>query len=163
MLSYRHIGAPLYYYRGRLAPDFGFWGHLWSGNDAISSQLRLTSPSDCFPNSYQTYTKGLRYWHAISEAYGCTHTVPPAKLATDFGILVICGMENDAISSWLRLKSTSDCIPHPYQTYTQCLKYWYAVLQAYGCTLISFHQPSWPQILEFWVTCGVEIMPLCDS
>jgi hypothetical protein len=23
--------------------------------------------------------------------------------------------------------------------------------------------PSWPQILEFWVTCGVEIIPLRDG
>jgi hypothetical protein len=31
------MGAPLYHYRGWLAPDFGILGHLWSGNDAISS------------------------------------------------------------------------------------------------------------------------------
>ena len=39
-----------------------------------------------------------------------------------------------------------------------CLSHRYAVSRAYGCTLIPFHQPSWPQIREFRVTCGVNIM-----
>ncbi len=46
----------------------------------------------------------------------------------------------------------------------------YTVFEVLVCCLAgiwvhpySFHQPRWPQILEFWVTCGVEIMPLCDS
>ena len=32
----------------RLAPDLGTQGHLWSGNDAIMSWLRLTSISNHF-------------------------------------------------------------------------------------------------------------------
>ncbi len=47
---------------------------------------------------------------------------------------------------------------------TTCLRYWYwhAVSRVYRCTLIPFHWPSWPQIqiLELWVTYGVEIMQL---
>jgi hypothetical protein len=42
------------------------------------------------------------------------YTVPPAKLVTDFGIFDHLWRGNDAISSWLGLTSTSDCIPHPY-------------------------------------------------
>jgi hypothetical protein len=43
-----------------LAPDFGLLGHLWSGNDAITSWLRLISTSDYFPHPYKTYTMFLR-------------------------------------------------------------------------------------------------------
>jgi hypothetical protein len=42
------------------------------------------------------------------------YIVPPAKLASDFGFFGHLWRGNDAISSWLRLTSTSDCIPHPY-------------------------------------------------
>jgi hypothetical protein len=38
--------------QSKLSPDFGFCGHLWSGNVAISSYLRLTSTSECFPHPY---------------------------------------------------------------------------------------------------------------
>jgi hypothetical protein len=36
--------------QAKLAQDFGLLGHLWSGNDAITSWLRLISTSDCFPH-----------------------------------------------------------------------------------------------------------------
>ncbi len=61
---------------------------------------------------------------------------------------VTYGMRMMKITSWLRLIPTSDCFPHPYQTYTKCLSYWYAVSRAYGCTHIPLHSPSWPEILE---------------
>jgi hypothetical protein len=38
--------------------------------------------------------------------------------------------------------------------------HWYAVSRVYGCTITPFHRPSWPQIWEFWVTWGVEMLPL---
>jgi hypothetical protein len=38
--------------QAKLAKDFGLLGHLWSGNDAITSWLRLISTSDCFPHPY---------------------------------------------------------------------------------------------------------------
>ncbi len=37
--------------------------------------------------------------------------------------------ENDAIASWLRLTSTSDCFPHPYKTYKM---FWGIVLLYQG-------------------------------
>jgi hypothetical protein len=76
-----------------LVPDFGILGHLWSGNETISSWLMLTFTSDCFPHPYCTCTKCLRYWYAGSQAYGSTFIIPPARLATDFGIFVIGGEE----------------------------------------------------------------------
>jgi hypothetical protein len=38
--------------QAKLAQDFGLLGHLWSGNDAITSWLRLISTSDWFPHPY---------------------------------------------------------------------------------------------------------------
>jgi hypothetical protein len=68
---------------------------------------------------------------------------------------------NDATTSWLRLIFTSDHFIHPYKTYTKCLRHWYAVSGAYGCTLIPLHRPSCPQIWGFRFTWGAEMMPQC--
>jgi hypothetical protein len=45
-------------------------------------------------------------------------------------------IENDAITSWLMLTSTSDYFPHLHKTYKMFLRYCFAVSRAYGCTLI---------------------------
>ena len=68
--------------------------------------------------------------------------------------------ENDAISLWLRLISTSDYFIRLYKTYTKCLSHCYTVSRAYGCTLTPSHRPSCPQNWEFWFTCGVKMMSL---
>ncbi len=67
---------------------------------------------------------------------------------------------NGAITSVLRLISTSDWYPHPYETYIKWFSHWYVVSRAYACTLIPLHQPGWPQICEVRVTCGVTMMSL---
>ncbi len=143
-----------------LAPDFEILGHVWSVNDTIAWWFRLTSNSDR-PHPFKTCTMCLRYWHSVSRAYRCTliqfHQPSWPQILEFFGHL---WSGNDAITSWLRLTSTSDCYPHPYKTQTKCLSHRYAVSQAYGCTLIPLHRPSCPQILDFFVTCGVETMPL---
>jgi hypothetical protein len=48
---------------------------------------------------------------------GAPYTVTPAKLAPDLGSQGHLWSENDAITSWLRLISTSDCFIHSYLTY----------------------------------------------
>ena len=63
---------------------------------------------------------------------------------------------NGAITSQMRLISSSDCYPHPYQTQTKCLSYQYAVSRAYGCTPIPLYQPSRPPVCEVMFTCGVK-------
>jgi hypothetical protein len=35
-----------------LRSDFGVLGYLWSQNDVITSRLRLTATSNCFPHPY---------------------------------------------------------------------------------------------------------------
>ncbi len=87
------------------------------------------------------------------------YTITQAKLPPDSGIQVHLRSGNDATTSWLRLISTSDCFIYPYWTYTKCLRHWYAVSRAYGCTLIPLHWPSWPWIWGFRFTWGVEMIP----
>ncbi len=42
------------------------------------------------------------------------YTVVPTLLGSDFGVLGHLWSQNDVIMSWLRLKSTSNCLPDPY-------------------------------------------------
>jgi len=87
----------------KLTPDLGTHGHLRSGNDVITSCLRLMSISDHFIHPYLTYKKGLSNCYAVSRAYGCTHTVTPAKLAPDLGSKGHLRSWNDTTMSWMRL------------------------------------------------------------
>ncbi len=72
MLSQGHMDAPLYCYTSKFGPKFRNLGHLWSGNDAITSWLRLTSTSDYFQHPCKTYEMCFRYCFAVSRAYCCT-------------------------------------------------------------------------------------------
>ncbi len=45
------------------------------------------------------------------------YTVIPTLLGSDFGDLGHISRRNDAITSWLRLNTTSNHFPHPYKTY----------------------------------------------
>ncbi len=110
--SQGHMDAPLYHYTSKVGPRFWNLGHLWSENDAITSWLRLTSTSDCFPHPYTTYKMCLRYYFAVSRAYGCTFILLYSKLAPDFKCLGHLWSGNDAITWWLRLICTSDCFPN---------------------------------------------------
>jgi len=115
--------------------DLGILGHLWSRNDVISSWLRIRSTWYHLKHSHATYRERL-----------------------SLGILGHLWSENDVIRSFLRLRSTSDHFKHPYWTYTKCLSHWYPVSMAFGCILIPWHWPSWPQTCELWVTCGAGMM-----
>jgi hypothetical protein len=99
----------------------------------------------------------------LTDIWEHPYIIIQAKLAPDFWNLGHLWTENDAITSWLRLTSTSDCFPHPYKTSKMCLRYCFAVSRAYWCTLILLYYLSWPQILNFWVTCRVETMPFNDG
>jgi hypothetical protein len=63
--------------------------------------------------------------------------------------------DNDVITSWLRLISTSDPFMHPYYAYTKCLSYWYAVSRARWCPLYRYTGQVGPRFgdsgsLEEW-------------
>ena len=55
------------------------------------------------------------------------YIVTPAKLAPDMESQGPLRSENEAVTSWLRLISTSDHFIHLHMTYAKCLSYWYAV------------------------------------
>ncbi len=61
--------------------------------------------------------------------------------------------------SWLRLRATSNCFPHPYQMYTQCLRTLICCPWTYSISLTQLFL----QILGFWITCGVKMMWLCHG
>ena len=50
--------------------------------------------------------------------------------------------QNNVITSWLRLTVTSNCFPHPYSTYTQCLSTSICCPFAYSCSLTQFTHSS---------------------
>jgi hypothetical protein len=49
------------------------------------------------------------------------YIVIPTVIGSDFGVLGHLLSQNDVIMSWLRLTATSNCFPHPYQTYAKFL------------------------------------------
>ncbi len=105
-----------------LGSDYGVLGHLWSQNDMIMSWLRLTATSNCFPHPYWTYTKWLSTLVCYPWAYSISLTqLYPHYLGQILGFWVTCGVKNDVIMSWLRLKATSNCFPYPYYTYAKYL------------------------------------------
>ncbi len=55
LLFQGHVDAPLYHFTSKGGLKVWNLGHLWIENDAITSWLRLTSTSDCFPHPYKTY------------------------------------------------------------------------------------------------------------
>ena len=44
----------------------------------------------------------------------------------------------DVVVSWLRLRTSIDCILHPYWMYTKCFCTWKCCRWAYGCTLMPY-------------------------
>jgi hypothetical protein len=52
-----------------------------------------------------------------------SYAVTPAKIAQYLGILGELWSENDALTSWLSLVSTSDHFIHPNKTYSKCLSF----------------------------------------
>ncbi len=143
MLSQGHIGAPLYRYTSQVSPRFGDSGSLeewdWFHNIMFEADIHLRL----------LHTFILVICKVFEPLVCCLkgiwlhpYIVTLAKFPPDLGIQVHLRSRNDATTSWLRLISTSDHFIHLYLTYTKCLRHWYAVSRAYGCTLIPLHWPS---------------------
>ncbi len=113
MLSQWHMGAPLYPYTRKVGPRFWNLGHLWTENDAITSWLRLSPTSDCFPHLHKTYKNMFEVlFCCLKGLWVHPYTILlVAKLAPDFELLGHLWSGNDAITLWLRLISTLDCFP----------------------------------------------------
>jgi len=103
----------------------------------------------------------LSHWYAVSRAYGCTlipFHQPSWPQIREFR--VTCGvniMTNHHVWGWYPSQTITSNIHIVYTK--KCLRHWYAISRAYVCILIPFHRPSWSQIWEVGVTCGMNIMP----
>ncbi len=87
------------------------------------------------------------------------YTVLPTLLGADLWVLGHLRSQNNVIMSWLRVRATSNCFPHPYWTCTMCLSTLICYPWAYSITLTQLYPPYFlAKILEFWVTCGVKMM-----
>jgi hypothetical protein len=159
MLSQGHMGAPIPLHQ----PS---WPQIW--------EVRVTWGVEMIPQHRDEADIPLKLLHAsildiykVIEPLVCClkgiwvhpYTITPARLAPDLGSQGHLWSDNDVITSWLRLISTSDPFMHPYYAYTKCLSNWYAVSRACWCTLIPLHRPSWPQIWGFRFTWGLKMMP----
>ena len=91
------------------------------------------------------------------------YTVIPTLLGSDIAVLGHSWSQNDVIMSWLRLTATSNCFPHLYWTYTKWLSTLICYLWAYSISLTQLYPHYLGQILEFSVTCGVNMMSLCHG
>jgi hypothetical protein len=120
MLSIDVRSKPYTVITTQLGSDFGVLGHLWSQNHIITSWLRLTATSDCFPHLYETY-KVFEHIDMLSiDIWLLPHTVITTLLGSYVGVLDHLQSQNDVITSWLRLTSTPNYLLHPYEIYTKC-------------------------------------------
>ncbi len=90
------------------------------------------------------------------------YTNTQTKLAQDFGLLGHLWSKNDAIMSWLRLISTSDCFPHPFKTYKMCLRFFCCLkgIWMHPCIVMPAKVAS---DFGIWDTCVLKMMPLRDG
>jgi hypothetical protein len=91
------------------------------------------------------------------------YTVIPTLLGSDLGFLGHLWSQNDVIISWLRLTATSNCFPHPYETYTKYLSTLICCSLAYSSSLTQFYPPYFAQILGYVVNCRGEMMHYCHD
>ncbi len=77
------------------------------------------------------------------------YTVIPILISSDFGVLdhLRLRSQSDGIMSFLRVTATSNCFPHPHNTYKSCLAHWYAVHIHTVAALYSSTHTSW---IIFW-------------
>ncbi len=89
------------------------------------------------------------------------YTVIPTLLSSDFGVLGHLCSQNDVMISRLGLTATSNCFPHPYETYTKCLSTFICCPLAYSISLTHLYPPYLTHKLGFWVTSGVKMISWC--
>ncbi len=77
-----------------LGSDVGVLGYLWSLNDVITSLLRLTATSNCFPHPHYTYAKCLSASICCLWAYGSSlKQLYPHYLAQNLGFWLTWGVK----------------------------------------------------------------------
>ncbi len=95
------------------------------------------------------------HWHMAVASNSYTHTTWLILWG-----LVHLGSQNDVITSWLRMTASSNCFLHPYYINTKCLSTLMCCSWAYVSSLKYLYPHYLAHILGYWVTYGVEMMPL---
>ncbi len=114
MLSQGHMVAPFYHYTGQVGPRFGKSGSLeewkWCHNIMFEADVHLRPLHTSILDIYKVFETLVC---CLKGIWLHPYTVTPSKLAPDLGSQVHLRSENDAITSCLRMISTSDCFIHP--------------------------------------------------
>ncbi len=104
-----------YHYTSQVGPRFGMSGSLvewkWCYNVMVEADIHLRPLHTSLLDIYKVFEPLACYLKGIGLH---PYTLTPAKLAPDLGSQGHLRRENDAITSWLRLISTSDHFIHPY-------------------------------------------------
>jgi hypothetical protein len=116
-----------------------FW-KIWIGlspSDVVMSWLRLQAPTDCIQHPYHIYTKCFSI--LICCEWSCESTLTLLCLCrsgvASFWIIGVWLSSCDFVMSWLRLQTPVECIPHPYQIYTNYFSTLICCEWAYECTI----------------------------
>ena len=155
-----HMGAPLCWY-----PTWGvgrFVWKMWVGlrlSDGVTTWLRLQTTVEGIPHPHQIYRKGFSRLVCCDWLHGCT-----IMLIRHLRCGWIC-LENvgraetkwwctgivealkhhglhptspsySVLTTWLRLQTTLDYIPHPHHIYRKCFRTLVCYDWSHGCTLV---------------------------
>ena len=116
MLSQGHMVAPLYHYTSQVVLSFGNSGSLeewkWCHNVMVEADIHLQPLHTSILVTYKVFETLVCCLNGI---WLHPYTITRAKFSWVLGILgPLWTVSNGAITSWLRLISTSDCFLHPH-------------------------------------------------
>jgi hypothetical protein len=111
MLSQWSMAASLYRYTGQVGPTFGDSGSLVCHNDMVEADVHLRLLHTSILDVYKVFEPLVC---CLKGIWLHSYTFTLAKLAQDLGSHGHLRNGNDAVMSWLRLISTSDCFIHQY-------------------------------------------------
>ena len=99
----------------------------------------------------------LAPWYAVDGHVGVPlHWYMPLKVGWIIGKLGVWLSLSD--TSWLKLQSPIDCIPHPYYVHTKCLASWYAVDKHMGVPLCWYASEGG---VDYWEIGGMAESKWC--
>jgi hypothetical protein len=121
MLSQGNIGAPPYTVTPATStPNLGILGRLWSVKWCHYVSVKADIHLRLIPTSLLDMNRVFQLLLCcLKGIWVHFHTITPARLAPDLWSQGHLWSDNDFITSWLRLTSTSDPFIHPYYAYTK--------------------------------------------
>ncbi len=81
--------------------------------------------------------------YAVDGHMGAPLTVIPVQVGAKIWKIGVRWGPDDIVVSWLRLYTTTDCIPHPYWMCIKCLSTFICCGWACGCTLTLLYLCRW--------------------